>query len=575
MAYLYLIIDAEADTVDASGAGASVLTLPLGRRTFLEQLARRAQRFAAEDTGTLLVLPTFPVDERYAVRIAESCSAAVRVVNQAELSGIIDAMDADDAVVIFDAARWPAESIDAETVMRVYRSRRIPLYVVGTGEFTGRAQERVEQDEAGQVRRVQRAYGEDAMVSAAAAGAVMAIAPAGSLRGLKFDSVSSLRHAIGRQGVETQETTFAIDVLDLRTVDGLLTIAAQGMVRDWGRGAPASVAPGETVVIGENCSVHPSARLVGPLVVHDDVTIGPRTTIVGPTVIGQGCCVGTDDVLAHVVLAPRSRVGEGLTLRHCIIAGECNESFSGRQVVPELARVSGVVAPPGLRLNRRLQFALKRAFDVMTAALTLLILSPLLLILAVVVKLSSPGPVFFIHRRERADGKEFGCIKFRTMTAGAHAMQEKLLAQNEVDGPQFKLKHDPRVTRIGEILRKTNLDELPQFINVLVGHMSLIGPRPSPFRENQICVPWRRARLSVRPGITGLWQICRSADRSAGDFHEWIFYDMAYVRNFSLWLDVKILIATVLTLGGRHSVPMSRLIPDVPTSIQQRQSVVT
>jgi lipopolysaccharide/colanic/teichoic acid biosynthesis glycosyltransferase len=113
---------------------------------------------------------------------------------------------------------------------------------------------------------------------------------------------------------------------------------------------------------------------------------------------------------------------------------------------------------------------------------------------------------------------------------------------------------------LGKWLRTTNIDELPQLFNVLVGHMSLVGPRPSPFRENQICVPWRRARLSVRPGITGLWQICRSADRSAGDFHEWIFYDITYVRQFTLWLDLKILVATVLTLGGRSSVPVSRLI---------------
>jgi hypothetical protein len=106
----------------------------------------------------------------------------------------------------------------------------------------------------------------------------------------------------------------------------------------------------------------------------------------------------------------------------------------------------------------------------------------------------------------------------------------------------------------------SNVDELPQLAHVVLGQMSLIGPRPSPFRENQICVPWREARLAVRPGITGLWQLCRR-ERSAGDFHQWIHYDMLYVRHLSLWLDVKIFLATLLTAAGRWCVPVTRLIP--------------
>jgi lipopolysaccharide/colanic/teichoic acid biosynthesis glycosyltransferase len=121
------------------------------------------------------------------------------------------------------------------------------------------------------------------------------------------------------------------------------------------------------------------------------------------------------------------------------------------------------------------------------------------------------------------------------------------------------MKHDPRVTRLGRWLRLISLDELPQLINVAMGQMSLVGPRPSPFRENQTCVPWRDARLSVRPGITGLWQVCRH-DRSSGDFHQWIYYDMQYVRHMSFLLDLKILIATVITLGGKGHVPLSWMI---------------
>jgi lipopolysaccharide/colanic/teichoic acid biosynthesis glycosyltransferase len=206
---------------------------------------------------------------------------------------------------------------------------------------------------------------------------------------------------------------------------------------------------------------------------------------------------------------------------------------------------------------------LKRAADLFLAATGLLMLSPLLAVAAALVKLGSRGPVFFGHAREGRRGREFKCWKFRTMVADADQRQRALYKQSQVDGPQFKIKDDPRVTRVGRILRGTNIDELPQLWNVLIGEMSLVGPRPSPFRENQICVPWRRARLSVRPGITGLWQVCRDEDRDKGDFHEWIFYDVTYVRHFSFWLDIKILVATVLTMGGRRSVALGRLLPQL------------
>ena len=118
------------------------------------------------------------------------------------------------------------------------------------------------------------------------------------------------------------------------------------------------------------------------------------------------------------------------------------------------------------------------------------------------------------------------------MVPGADAMQRELYAKNDVDGPQFKLEKDPRLTRIGRWIRPCSLDELPQLVNVALGQMSLVGPRPSPFRENQTCVPWREGRLSVRPGITGLWQVCRH-DRANGVFHPWIHYDLLYVEHMS------------------------------------------
>lgn len=209
--------------------------------------------------------------------------------------------------------------------------------------------------------------------------------------------------------------------------------------------------------------------------------------------------------------------------------------------------------------GRRIYPTVKLVVEVAAALVSLLVLAPLFMVIAILIKLDSPGPVFFLDRREGKGGKIFNCIKFRTMFRDAHLVQRSLYTVSDVDGPQFKLANDPRITRIGRWLRLTNLDELPQLINVVLGQMSLVGPRPSPFRENQICIPWRRARLSVRPGITGMWQVCRH-DREEADFHQWIAYDIAYVRNQSLMVDLRILAATILTLGGRWSVSESWLL---------------
>jgi len=188
-----------------------------------------------------------------------------------------------------------------------------------------------------------------------------------------------------------------------------------------------------------------------------------------------------------------------------------------------------------------------------------ILLSPLLLLVALIVRLDSKGPIFYGDKREGFGGRVFRCWKFRTMIVDADARQRDLIAKNQMDGPQFKLDNDPRVTRLGRILRPLSIDELPQFFNVLFGQMSFVGPRPSPFRENQMCVPWREGRLSVRPGITGLWQVCRH-DRSTGDFHQWIYYDLLYVRNMSLLVDLKIVLATIVTLGGKWSVPLDWIL---------------
>ena len=191
----------------------------------------------------------------------------------------------------------------------------------------------------------------------------------------------------------------------------------------------------------------------------------------------------------------------------------------------------------------------KRGFDIVFAALVLVCLGPLLALIALAVVLDDGFPVLFGHRRQARGGRVFRCWKFRTMRRNAEALVAELRKQNLCDGPQVFIKDDPRVTRVGRILRRFQLDEFPQFWNVLVGDMSVVGPRPSPENENQFCPAWREKRLSVRPGITGLWQVMRT--RAPGkDFQEWIQYDIEYVERRGPWLDLRIIAMTVLNLLG-------------------------
>jgi len=198
--------------------------------------------------------------------------------------------------------------------------------------------------------------------------------------------------------------------------------------------------------------------------------------------------------------------------------------------------------------NPALYSIIKRAGDTLLAGVLLVVLAPVFVIVAILIKRNSAGPILFGHKRQGLNGREFRCWKFRTMIDGAESMQNELRLHNEVDGPQFKIARDPRLTRVGATLRRYNLDELPQLFNVLFGQMSFVGPRPSPDRENQLCPGWRRTRLSMRPGITGLWQVLRLRHESESDFQEWIYYDVEYARHRSFWLDLQIMLHTPLTM---------------------------
>jgi exopolysaccharide biosynthesis polyprenyl glycosylphosphotransferase len=186
--------------------------------------------------------------------------------------------------------------------------------------------------------------------------------------------------------------------------------------------------------------------------------------------------------------------------------------------------------------------AIKHGFDVVAAGLGLVVVAPLLAAIAVAIALTMGRPIFFGQERAGLFGRRFRMLKFRSMVAGAEAMRDGLLAANEMDGPVFKITGDPRVTRLGRLLRRTSLDELPQLFNVVAGTMSLVGPRPLPTVEQQQIRGWHRRRLSMKPGITGLWQV---SGRNDVDFEAWMKLDLAYVDAWSLTLDLSILLRTL------------------------------
>jgi len=188
------------------------------------------------------------------------------------------------------------------------------------------------------------------------------------------------------------------------------------------------------------------------------------------------------------------------------------------------------------------QIFFKNAFDFVVSLLALIVAAPLIGVIALLVRATSKGPAFFIQERHGLNGRKFRMYKFRTMVADAEAQRERLAGRNEMSGPVFKIADDPRITPVGRFLRKTSLDELPQLFNVLRGEMSLVGPRPLPLSESaEISGPLRR-RLSMKPGMTCLWQI---SGRNTVDFHDWMKLDLEYIDRWSLGLDLRIILKTI------------------------------
>jgi exopolysaccharide biosynthesis polyprenyl glycosylphosphotransferase len=194
-------------------------------------------------------------------------------------------------------------------------------------------------------------------------------------------------------------------------------------------------------------------------------------------------------------------------------------------------------------------YVVKRTFDLVVSFLLLVLLSPLLAVIALLVRLSSRGSLIYRSNRPGIGGEPFACLKFRTMYAGADERQDDLEALNEASGPLFKIRRDPRVTPIGGFLRRYSLDELPQLVNVLRGHMSLVGPRPLPQRDFDRLEEWHKKRYLVLPGLTGLWQV---SGRSQLDFDDLVRLDFLYLERWSVGLDLAIMLKTIVAVAARR-----------------------
>ena len=219
-------------------------------------------------------------------------------------------------------------------------------------------------------------------------------------------------------------------------------------------------------------------------------------------------------------------------LFHSKLASSKTEHFEGD---PLISHYTGAM--------RGWQVIVKRVMDIVISAVLLVILWPLGFLTAVAIKVNSAGPVHYVQERVGLNKRRFRLYKFRTMADGADQKQGELEDINEVTGPVFKIKNDPRMTSVGRILRKTSIDELPQLINVLKGDMSLVGPRPLPVRDyNGFNIDWQRRRFSVRPGITCLWQV---NGRHNIPFERWMELDLEYIDKWSLLLDLSILARTI------------------------------
>lgn len=581
MAVISFIVDHRPPYMQDQERAFSLLDLPLGVGSLLEHHFQEIMIAEPEET---YIFPTFEIDETYQRRIFEATSGNGKVVPLAEQKSLLENLEGGDIIYVRDSRYWVEDVPTVSELIEACQTDRTVANVISTVKGMAPNHERIIFDDDGQIKRVRRLYDKISLsknthLKVIASAMPQQLAETATIFPLDQARLEIISHGIPSRDHMTQKRLFDLfdsgDVLELNR----RILADQIKVADPPQGY---VYRGPNVLVAKTASVHQSARTVGPVIVKDGATIAANTTVIGPCVIGYRAQVDIDSVVARSILLDDHVVERGRQVIDAIGKvgsngnGSDHAAYAGTLLMPDTwdetrsTHESDAGQPVGsgkpclspARAHKRLYMGSKRIFDMVVSLVGLLFLLPFFPIIALLLKLDSRGPIFFVHRREGVGGREFPCLKFRTMVSDAHRMQRRLYSQNEVDGPQFNLANDTRITRLGNILRKFNIDELPQLINVLVGHMSLVGPRPSPFRENQICMPWRNARLAVRPGITGLWQICRH-DRGEGDFSQWICYDVAYVRHMSFWLDMKILFYTFVScVVGWKYISMKTVLPN-------------
>jgi lipopolysaccharide/colanic/teichoic acid biosynthesis glycosyltransferase len=375
---------------------------------------------------------------------------------------------------------------------------------------------------------------------------------------LKSGLLSSFGAWVGRcrtQGLRLQGIAVAGSACDLESEDGILAVCQVALSRSSSPGPTVRPVEGRRKPFPDNGgAVSPHSHLIGPVLLGKQVAVEAGAVVVGPTILCDGSVVGRDAIVDSSIVGTGVSVEPSQSVRSCVATASRRWRTAERRVAPAGGSTQEYVRPQHHRVFRtwpRFSYArcFKRIADVVAAVSVLVLFAPVIPVIALAIKISSPGPVFFWDKRQGLHGKLFHCVKFRTMRQGADKIQDKLRFVSEVDGPQFKMADDPRITTVGWFLRETFLDEIPQFYNVLRGQMSVVGPRPSPESENTLCPSWRDARLSVRPGITGLWQVRRTREPQK-DFQEWIHYDTQYVRDFSLGLDLWICWRTFRRMVG-------------------------
>ncbi len=566
-----IFIDAQPTYLKAGAGPTSLLLTPMGTGTLLSYLSDRVSAMPSE---SLAILTTFEPNPDYKEIICNVCGDGTSVVSAKRFDTLLRRYEPSDWLLITDTRRLPLGEFDPAQLVNNDSGSCQVKHLVELDHSIDSVKEYAILGEDERVCRIQRYYDGTTWLHVTSVSCSFVPAACACLtNGVSFESLMGLRNTLTSAGIPGHDVTLPGRTVDLTNESELLSLSERFIHMTITKALPSTYhSIRKNVHVGQRCNIHPTVQIYGPVIIQENVTVEANATVIGPAVLGADCHVSNNAVVAQCLINPRTVVPQNAKLRHCVFNGKFDKDFtndlaecrtqqrSSFRAASQLAQGQADIMKVHTGRSCSLYLPIKRVIDKVIALVGVIVLFPLLTIVAGLIKITSRGSTFFTHVREGKNGKLFRCWKFRTMVKGAHRQQRDLYAKNKVDGPQFDLGDDPRITRIGRWLRITNIDELPQLVNILLGHMSLIGPRPSPFRENQICIPWRRARLSVRPGITGLWQLCRH-ERESGDFHQWIYYDLLYVRHMSFWLDIKILITTLVSLGGRRSVPLSRLIP--------------